>query len=313
MAERLETHAAGTRCWVLDDGRPGHTGQSLALAQALGRSPAQTPVQTLTGAPCLLDLKTAADAGLPEPGLIIACGRRAAEASRRIRRPRPGLWTAIQILDPREHRQAFDWLIVPRHDRISAPHIIRIDGALNAVSDAYLSDAGDRYRELRDLPCPRRSLLLGGPGRYCRWRKTELAGWLGRLCDRTRQDRGSLLIAWSRRTPDWAVEACRALNLPNKLLVGWKPSQNAYPGVLAYADRLYVTADSVNLVSEACACRAPVSVLGRAMASGKLRRFLDAVERAGYLSDAADRPRLRETERVAEALIRRGALLASAI
>ena len=84
---------------------------------------------------------------------------------------------------------------------------------------------------------------------------------------------------------------------------------NPYPGLLAWADRIVVSADSVNMVSEACATHAPVFVFDPAGVSGRPRRFLDSLLARGRIRamDATLAPfevqPLRETARVA-ALVR---------
>src|SRR3546814_947431 len=55
---------------------------------------------------------------------------------------------------------------------------------------------------------------------------------------------------------------------------------NPYPGLLAWADRIVCSADSVNMVSEACATRAPVFVFEPGRVTGRPRRFLDALLRS---------------------------------
>lgn len=92
---------------------------------------------------------------------------------------------------------------------------------------------------------------------------------------------------------------------------GIEPGPNPYPGLLAWADRIVCTADSVNMLSEACATTVPVFVAGSQALHGRPRRFLDSLLGAGrvrLLDDAlADWPvtPLRETARVADEVRRR--------
>src|SRR3546814_12187632 len=46
---------------------------------------------------------------------------------------------------------------------------------------------------------------------------------------------------------------------------------NPYPGLLAWADRIVCSADSVNMVSEACATRAPVFAFAPGRVTGRPR------------------------------------------
>ena len=75
--------------------------------------------------------------------------------------------------------------------------------------------------------------------------------------------------------------------------------------MLAWADRIVCSPDSVNMVSEACATRVPVHVFDPSRVSGRPRGFLDALLRSGRIRvmDTAlawfPVEPLRETARVA--------------
>lgn len=81
--------------------------------------------------------------------------------------------------------------------------------------------------------------------------------------------------------------------------------RNPYAGMLGWADRIACTADSVNLLSEACATRAPVFVHRPGALRGRPRRFLDELLARGRVrpltaaAPAFDAEPLRETARVA--------------
>ena len=84
-----------------------------------------------------------------------------------------------------------------------------------------------------------------------------------------------------------------------------RDSINPYAGLLAHAQRIVCTPDSVNMLSEAAATLAPVFVWSADIASGRLRVFLDALRASGRVRDLdatlapfAVEP-LRETARVA--------------
>jgi mitochondrial fission protein ELM1 len=81
---------------------------------------------------------------------------------------------------------------------------------------------------------------------------------------------------------------------------------NPYPGLLAWADRIVCSPDSVNMISEACATRVPVHVFEPGRVRGRPRRFLDALLQRGRvramdgrLEDFDVEP-LRETARIAD-------------
>jgi hypothetical protein len=77
-----------------------------------------------------------------------------------------------------------------------------------------------------------------------------------------RQGGGSLLVSTSSRTSDAAIDALQAgLDVPN-YFYRWQASDpaNPYFGMLAVADRLVVTGDSIAMLSEACATERPVQI-----------------------------------------------------
>ena len=89
---------------------------------------------------------------------------------------------------------------------------------------------------------------------------------------------------------------------------------NPYPGMLAWADRIVCTPDSVNMLSEACATTASVFVADPHCVRGRIGGFLDALAGAGRvrrldgpLDEFATQP-LRETARVAAEVRQREAL-----
>ena len=123
---------------------------------------------------------------------------------------------------------------------------------------------------------------------------------------------GSVLATVSRRTPAASVQAMQATlaSLPGVFWRGAQDGANPYPGLLAWADRIVCTADSVNLLSEAAATRVPLLVAGVERIEGRPRRFVEALLASGrarrfpedWGTDATVQP-LRETARVA-ALVR---------
>jgi mitochondrial fission protein ELM1 len=243
------------------------------------------------------------------PSLAIGCGRQAALATRRLRERGA---RAVQILDPRLSPALWDLVVAPEHDALAGDNVVTLVGSLHPVDDLWLAQARSDYSILGELPLPRTALLLGGPSDHSAYDTAALSNDLQRLAARIREDGGSLLATTSRRTPpDWA-QAMRSQcgDIPG--LRWFAPStssgddsDNPYPGLLAWADRIVCTGDSVNMLSEACATRAPVFVLGGETVRGRVQRFHAALDRLGRVRafDDALTPYevepLRETARVA--------------
>ena len=167
----------------------------------------------------------------------------------------------VQIQHPRMDPRRFDLVVVNRHDGLSGPNVIVTRTALHRVTPERLAEAGAVWApRLAHLPRPLVAVLVGGTnGRYRL--DGPAAHPLGaQLAGMMRADRVGLALTPSRRTAPKAVAALRDAVQP---LGGWVwdgAGDNPYFGLLALADAIVVTQDSVSMVSEAAATRAPVLV-----------------------------------------------------
>ncbi len=308
-----------TRLWSISDGRAGNARQADALAAALGgasRSLVLAPrtpwrwlaPRALPGAGAAFGPAFTRALDRP-PALAVGCGRQAALATRLL--GARGART-VQILDPRIDARHWDLLVVPEHDRRSGANVIALLGSLNPVDDAWLERARRDFATLAALPAPRTVLLLGGPTAHARYDAARLQALCGELAARAAGESGSVLATVSRRTPPAMVDLVHdaLARTPGMVWRDARDGANPYPGLLAWADRIVCSPDSVNMVSEACATRVPVEVFAIGRSDGRPRRFLDALlargrirpaDRAPWPDDGPVEP-LRETTRVAQAV-----------
>ncbi len=241
------------------------------------------------------------------PELVIGCGRLAALATRqaRLRGAR-----AVQILDPRLDSKHWDWVVAPEHDGLHGANVLTLCGSLNPVDESWLAGARAQHPALGDLPSPRTAVLLGGPTRAARFNRGALEVLLAKLEFGLQRDGGRLMICGSRRTPaEWApLLRDRYAGDGHRVWMNADDGENFYAGALAWADRIVVSPDSVNMISEACSTSLPVFVAEPARATGRLRRFLDDLLARGRIRalerDSVDfeAPALRETPRIAALL-----------
>ncbi len=143
-----------------------------------------------------------------------------------------------------------------------------------------------------------------------------MVGVFRALADQIHSEGGSLLATTSRRTPPALAEILRATfaDLPHVIWGDGGDGTNPYGGLLGWANRVVVSPDSVNLLSEACATRMPVMVALADTAQGRLARFQQQLRERGrlqahWLDWQYDRNEpLRETARVAAEVKQRLAL-----
>jgi mitochondrial fission protein ELM1 len=213
----------------------------------------------------------------------------------------------VQILDPRIAPHHWDLVIAPEHDHLHGDNVIALLGSLNPVDDLWLASARTDNPTIGQLPGPLTTVLVGGASAHATFDHASVEALATGLASLQRRDGGSLLITTSRRTPEAAVARLRALAgaAPGLLWTGAADGPNPYAALLGWADRIVCTADSVNMLSEACATNVPVFVSGAGQLGGRPRRFVDALLACGRvqpfdeaLSPFAVTP-LRETTRVA--------------
>lgn len=305
---------------AIHDGRAGNARQALALAHALDGRPGEITLQPrapwrwlaprrLPGAAAAFGPDFQARRNAP-PALAIGCGRQAALATRLLRARGA---QAVQILDPRIASRHWDLVVAPAHDGLRGSNVITTLGGLHPVNDDYLLCAIAAFPALAALPTPHSVLLVGGPTRHAALDDAGFAALLQRLAAHARSEGGSFSAIASRRTPA-AWRAAMAQLDPQLPGLRWRDTgdgANPYAGLLACADRIVCTPDSVNMLSEAAATRAPLYVWSPQALQGRPRAFLDALcerGRARALDDTlapfAVEP-LRETARIAQEIRRR--------
>ncbi len=305
-------------CWAISDGAAGNERQTLALAQALGLQPrvlgvrfaqpwaALAPHLTL-GARQALGVSNADAMNPPWPDVAIGCGRQAALFTRLLRTWSGGRCFTVQILDPRIDPALFDIVVAPRHDQLSGHNVIVTSGSLHPVDDDWLAAARLRFSAFSSLPSPRTAVLVGASNRAQELDHEYFDALRIHLTNAYARDGGSFLVTTSRRTPGVLVERLRRdfAHWPGVFWSGEGDGENPYAGFLAWADRIVVTPDSVNMLSEACATGLPVYTFSQKPLIGKLARFHEHLVGRGYLAQLDggmhDEPRmaLRETADVA--------------
>ena len=224
------------------------------------------------------------------PDILVTCGRRMAGYALALRRrARAGGrdMKIVQIQDPRLPPAMFDALVVPRHDRARGPNVLVTTGSLNRLT---LADIKKAMMEMpsRWLGVTRGmsvAVMLGGDNR--RYRVSEAMA--GRMADRLTDFAGAtgalLLPVASRRTPDLVIERVAAALPPERVMMPRNGEPNIYPGVLGMAQAVIVTADSVNMASEAAITGKPVMIAPWLDAgpenpsgeTGRIRAFHDAM------------------------------------
>lgn len=220
----------------------------------------------------------------PWPDLIVSSGRRSALIAREAKRRAKGALLLVHVQDPRAGVADFDLVVAMEHDGLQGPNVLRVATALHDVTPARLAAAAEIWRpRLAQLARPLTGVIVGGPAGSAPFGAEEGRALLARVAQMTSASGGSAAIVPSRRTPDEVLALfAEAAERDRSLWLWRREGDNPYLGVLALADRLVVTGDSVSMVSEALATPHPVEVF-----TAKLRKrhqgFVANLERRGLV------------------------------
>ena len=267
---------------ILSEPYAGLQAQALGLAEAAGLEPMlvslepRAPWRYVSARLWPAPLRAVA---LPEaPGaLAISAGGTAGVVSAAWgRRPR------VQVQHPRIDPRRFDLIVVNRHDGLTGPNVVVTRTALHRATPARLAAARAEWApRFAHLPRPLVAVLVGGSNGRFRLDGAVAAALGVSLAGMMRRDQTGLMLTPSRRTAPAAITALRDAVAP---LGGWVwdgAGDNPYFGMLACADAIVVTEDSVSMVSEACATTAPVLVAPLPGRSRRIRLFTQYLREDG--------------------------------
>lgn len=316
--------------WAVSDGRAGIQTQSVGLAEALARQyrasgrTVQVEIKTIAWKgvigrlPALMNLlprrslTPQSDIQAPWPDIWVAAGRATLALSIRMKRWSGGKTYVVQIQDPRLPHHLFDLVVPPKHDRLSGDNVISICGSPHRVTPERLVNERARFKSLIDpLPGPLIAVLIGGKSKAFDLSPERAAAMARDILDPLEQVGGSLLMTFSRRTPDKAraILTARLRHLPGIIWDG--EGDNPYFAFLGAADVVLVTEDSTNMATEAASTGKPVFILKMDGQSLKFRLFHEELRQIGatrpyegVLQSFTYEP-LQETERVAAEIISR--------
>jgi uncharacterized protein len=255
--------SAAATSWILSEGYAGLQAQALGLAEAAGLEPdvrvlaPRAPWRWVTAALWPAPLAAVRDAiRAPLPELVIGCGGVAAAVGAALRR---GDRPVVQVQHPRMDPRRFDVVVVNRHDELTGPNVVVTRTALHRVTPARLAAAADTWRSrLAHLKRPLASVLVGGNNGRFRLDAGVAADLAGQLAAMMRSDDVGVAVTPSRRTKPEVNRVLAETLAPLGAYVWDGSGENPYFGLLALADAIVVTVDSVSMISEAVATSAPV-------------------------------------------------------
>ena len=193
---------------------------------------------------------------------MISCGRRAALVAMGLRQYAPDT-KFIHIQDPHLPSNYFDVVIAMQHDKITGANVIKTRFALHAVTPEILQQAQQKFVTLfAAYSAPHIAVLLGGSTNKYTLTSAGMQQIISSLQELLSRTQGCLLITPSRRTGEKNISTLRDVFAGNpRVYIYDFTAENPYLGLLARADFIVVTNDSVNMMSEAQATGKPIYIL----------------------------------------------------
>ena len=311
-------------CWTLTNGVTAYKKQTAGIAEALGLNyiekickrhapwrwlPANIKLNALN------QLTQSSDSLKPPwPDLLISSGRRTIALSLAIKKASRQKTKVIYVQNPRINPKLFDVIISPEHDHLTGPNIIQTVGATHDITTEKLEAAKKEFElEFAKLPRPLLAIFIGGsngsyPRNHYHFGTAEAKQLAQTLIEISTDYPGTLLISSSRRTGKENTALMKSILSPYSNIHFYEESKkNPYLAMLALADTIMVTNDSVSMVSEACFTGKPVYLLPlpgyraekrrnyyfikTSLDKGTIRYYNGSIERWNY-------QRLHEVERI---------------
>ena len=278
---------------ILTDGKAGHENQSKAFARALGYDFDVFEIHFKSKFHKALSYLLSRTVGLLLPGLFD-----------RVPEAKPGDYAVVigtgsgtfyaamtmgarlrtkcgVVLYPRGYRIShFNCILAPAFDKpAKAPNVIEIPANLVAADEAFYEKGVAAYRERTDVE-PEVAVIIGGPNKC----STMSVEWTRQRLDEVFRLPGKKAVTTSRRTPPEVEALVDSYPWDYRLLYS-KDHFNPIPAFVKLAKRLYVTAESTGMLSEACTFGSAEVVALDNLNPGphKFRRFVENLRAGGYV------------------------------
>jgi len=279
------------RIWVVSDGKIGDETQCLGIAEAL--SPDVTLRRIKPRWPFTLLMprgpidprdRLTAEEEAHLPDIAIAAGRRTVNFLKYLKAMAPDRLFTVFVKDPYVGPEAADVIWVPAHDRLRGKNVIVTTTPAHRISAKALAAARAKPDFwLSGLASPRLAVILGGPSQHHHFGKAERDEILLILTMGIAAG-FSLMVSGSRRTPPdllQAIEKFLQQQIPSKAYVWDGQGDDPYVSMLATADQIVVTGDSVNMIAESVATGVPVHVYEPSGGHRKITAYIETLVHLG--------------------------------
>ena len=283
--------------WVLADDRTGNVNQLLGIVHMLNfpfekieiRYTKWIKIPNVLRGSSLIGLTQESKQNLLKhtyPDIVLSAGRRSFPVALWIKKQSKGHTKIVQLMNPGNSLiKKADLVVLPEHDlyKGKGKNVLLTAGTPHQITAKKLKSEKEKWDLVfKDYETPRLSLIVGGATKNKPFTQ-EMAQEL--LANVKRLNPKSVLVTTSRRTPKEVVAYLKEnLSTKNTFFYTFGDKQeNPYFGLIACADMIMVTGDSMSMCSECCATSVPVFIFAPDdMMSEKHKRFHQSLFKQGF-------------------------------
>lgn len=269
------------KCWIITDGKIGTENQCIGLADALVNSydikrVSLKKLWDIVNPYIRIDsINPTTEKLVSYPDVLIVSGRKAVSVGLHIKNRSPNV-LLICIQDPRVARNKFDYIILPEHDSYRAKNIIVTTGAMHKLTDKKIKSEGKKLKHLfKDLKQNKTiAVLIGGNSRNHKMDLELTKKICADIKASAKQIKANVVLTASRRTPPECFALIKKSFSRNKNVYIWDgEGENPYFAFMDIADYMFVSNDSISMLSEAIFTGKPTYLIELEGQSKKFDRF----------------------------------------
>ena len=232
------------------------------------------------------------------PSIVISAGRRSHPVAVLFKERHSGIFL-IALLNPYRALPYFDLVITPEHEGLRGRNVLSIRGVPHRITAKRLEE-GLLLQDFSTFRRPLLGVLIGGSSKHYNWTRSAAESLMAHCLPfmplapprfqvllaalrKLHVEGWSIIIMISRRTSAWLIKEFEkfVITHPSAVIIKGTEAPESYISVLAASDALLVTADSVSMISEACATQRPVYIFPLAGFSRKLAAFHNSLYQSG--------------------------------
>lgn len=279
------------KTWIITDGKIGTENQCIGLANHLVKSYEIKRI-ILKKLWDVINPYVRIDSVNPTtenfdsyPDVVIVSGRKAVSVGLHIKKKNPET-ILICVQDPRVARNKFDYIIVPEHDTYRADNVITTIGAMHKLTDQKIKSEGKRLKSLfKNLKQKKTIAVLIGGNSHNHAIDLDLTK---KVCadikSAAKKLEANIVLTASRRTPEDCFKFIkRSFAKTKNVYIYDGGGDNPYFAFMDVADYIFVSNDSISMLTEAAFTGKPVYLIELEGSSKKFDRFHDGLKAKGIV------------------------------